>query len=176
MIDTFVDPTIIIFAKLAFAAFLGMLLGTERMVAGKGAGTRTFALVSLGACLMVVISSHVDNAYLGFVNFDPLRVAAAVIMGIGFLGGGIIVLRDHESAPRGITTAAGIWVASAVGMAVGFGMYAVATFTTALILLIFTAVWFGEHKLQQMFVRNRPTTFVKEGQDAHESHYYQSHE
>jgi uncharacterized membrane protein YhiD involved in acid resistance len=165
----FMDPEIIIFGKLALAALLGMFLGTERVFAGKTAGTRTFALVGLGACLMVVVSSQVTSSYLGFVNFDPLRVAAAIITGVGFLGAGTIIF--HNNVAYGLTTAAGLWVVAAVGMAVGFGMYSVAIFTTALTLFIFTAVWFVEYKIKQWFVARKPVIIAHhDNSDAHDSY------
>ena len=153
MPDYFADPTFVLFGKLALAAFLGMLLGTERVIAGKEAGTRTFALVALGSCLMVVMSNTVTGSYLGFVNFDPLRVAAAIVSGIGFLGAGIIVFRTRDGGSHGFTTAAAIWVAAAVGMAVGYGLYSISIFTTALTLFIFTAVWFLESWLKDFIVK-----------------------
>jgi len=112
MIEQFTDPNLIIFGKLILAAILGVMIGTERAVAGKRAGTRTFALVALGACLLTIISSNVTSQYLGIVNFDPMRVTAGIVTGIGFIGAGMIVFREHLL--RGLTTAAGLWVAAAV--------------------------------------------------------------
>ncbi|OGG64918.1 hypothetical protein A3C18_02690 [Candidatus Kaiserbacteria bacterium RIFCSPHIGHO2_02_FULL_54_11b] len=146
----FMDPTIVMFAKLLLAMVLGGVIGTERAVLAKqSAGTRTFGLVSLGACLFVIAGSYVDTAYLGVLNFDPMRVAAAIIMGIGFLGGGIIVFRGD--AVHGTTTAAGLWIAAGVGIAAGFGMYAVAIFTTILSLLMFTGMWYVENRFKHWF-------------------------
>ncbi|HET8580945.1 MAG TPA: MgtC/SapB family protein [Candidatus Paceibacterota bacterium] len=141
------DPNLIIFGKLALAALLGMIIGTERTTAGKGAGTRTFSLVSLGSCLFMTISYTIDNQFLGYVNFDPMRVAAGIITGIGFLGAGLIVFQEHRL--QGLTTAAGLWVVAGLGMAVGSGMYLVAIFATALIVIVFTAVWFLENRIKQ---------------------------
>src|SRR3990167_9604236 len=117
--EQFVDPTVVMFGKLLLAMFLGGLIGTERaVIARQAAGTRTFGLVALGACLFVIIGSHVDTAYIGILTFDPLRVAAAVIMGLGFLAGGLIIFRGDSL--HGVTTAAGLWIATGLGMAVGF--------------------------------------------------------
>jgi putative Mg2+ transporter-C (MgtC) family protein len=149
MIEQFSDPNLIIFGKLLLAAVLGILIGTERAIVGKRAGTRTFALVSMGACLFIIISSNVTSQYLGIVNFDPMRVTAGIITGIGFIGAGMIVFR--EQLLRGLTTAAGLWVAAAVGIAVGYNMYAVAIFTSVLTLMIFTLLWFFEFKMKQYF-------------------------
>lgn len=151
----FFDPTIVIFLKLVVAIVLGGLIGTERAVMAKqSAGTRTFGLVSLGACLFIAISSFVDSAYVGLLNYDPLRVAAAIIMGIGFLAGGLIIFRSD--GVHGATTAAGLWIATGVGMAVGFGMLAVAAFTTLLTLLMFTGMWYVEQRFKHWFTESYP--------------------
>ena len=148
--EQFVDPTFVMFIKLVLAMVLGGLIGTERaVIARQAAGTRTFGLVALGACLFTVTGSYVDVAYLGILSFDPLRVAAAVIMGIGFLGGGLIIFRGDSL--HGVTTAAGLWIAAGIGMAVGFGMYAVAIFTTILALVMFTGMWYVENRFKHWF-------------------------
>lgn len=157
MLDSnlFMDPTIVLFAKLLLAMLLGGVIGTERAVLAKqSAGTRTFGLVSLGACLFIITGSYVDTAYLSVLNSDPMRTAAAIIMGIGFLGGGIIVFRGDTV--HGTTTAAGLWIAAGVGIAVGFGMYAVATFTTILSLLMFTGMWYLENRFKHWFEGHGP--------------------
>jgi putative Mg2+ transporter-C (MgtC) family protein len=147
-------PEIILFGKLALAAFLGAIIGTERVAAGKSAGSRTFALVSLGACLFVLLGVIVNAAHLGIVNFDPMRIAASVVMGVGFIGGGLIFLQGGSL--QGLTTAAGLWVAAGIGMAVGFGFYTAAIFVTAITLFIFTFMWTVEEKLRRFFDRMQP--------------------
>jgi putative Mg2+ transporter-C (MgtC) family protein len=150
MLEQFVDPTNVMFAKLFLAIFLGAVLGTERsVIAGQPAGTRTFGLVSLGACLFMIIAQHHDNSYIGIVNFDPMHVAVGIITGIGFIGGGLIIFRNESL--HGVTTAAGLWVATAVGMSVGVGMYAVGIFTTLLTLLMFTGAWYLENRFKHWF-------------------------
>lgn len=144
-----VDPTNIMFGKLALAVLLGLIVGTERAIAGKQAGSRTFAFVSLGSCLFVLISNYVNLMYLGVVDFQPTLMASSIIAGVGFIGAGLIFI--HGDAARGVTTAAGLWVAAAVGTAVGFGMYAVAIFTSFLALVIFTALWFVENSFRHWF-------------------------
>jgi putative Mg2+ transporter-C (MgtC) family protein len=156
----FTDPNLILFGKLALAAFLGILIGTERAVVGKRAGTRTFGLVSLGACLFVIVSIQATSQYLGLVNFDPMRVAAAVVSGIGFLGAGLIIFRGDSL--RGLTTAAGLWVSAGVGIAVAVGMYAVAIFSTVLTLVIFTVFWFVEDWFKRWFNNNQPVVIDME--------------
>lgn len=146
----FVDPTILIFGKLLLAMVLGGLIGTERAVLAKqAAGTRTFGLISLGACLFIVIGSYVDNAYLGVVNLEPLQIAGFIITGIGFIGGGLIIFRGDTL--HGVTTAAGLWIAAGIGIAVGFGMYSVSIFTTLLALIMFTGMWYVENRFKHWF-------------------------
>ncbi len=136
-----------VFGKLALSALLGMLLGAERSLAGKVAGMRTYAMVSLGSCLFVVTSVLVTAAYAGVTPFDPMRMAAGIVTGIGFLGAGVIIFR--EKMLQGLTTAAGLWVAAGIGIAVGFGLTAVAVFATALALVVFTALWHLENRLKR---------------------------
>lgn len=132
--------------QLVIAMLLGMLLGMERSIVGKKAGMRTFALASLGSCLFVIISEQVVRQWVGIVDFDPLRVAAGVITGIGFIGAGMIIF--HKEL-RGLTTAASLWVAAGIGMAVGFGLYSIAIATTVLTLFVFTALWYIERYIER---------------------------
>ncbi len=137
------------FTRLAVAMLLGVLLGAERITAGKTAGMRTHALVSMGSALFVIVSVLVaaDFAGKGNVNFDPLRVAAQVVTGIGFLGAGLIIFTGSKL--RGLTTAAGLWVAAGIGMAAGFGFYIIAIFVTAITLLVFTLLWYVERSIKK---------------------------
>ncbi|MSU73698.1 magnesium transporter MgtC [Candidatus Kaiserbacteria bacterium] len=149
----FIDPTVMMFVKLLLAMILGGVIGTERAVLAKqSAGTRTFGLVSLGACLFVITGSYVDTAYLGVVNLDPMNIAAAIVTGIGFIGGGLIIF--HKEALHGTTTAAGLWIAAGVGIAIGFGLYSVAVFTTILSLLMFTGMWYLENRFKHWFTEH----------------------
>lgn len=146
----FIDPTIVVFGKLILAMLLGGIVGTERAVLAKqAAGTRTFGLVALGSCLFIVIANYVHAAYLGIVSFEPMQTAGAIITGIGFIGGGLIIFQGGNL--HGITTAAGLWLASGVGIATGFGLYAIAAFATLLGLLIFTGMWFVEYRFKNWF-------------------------
>ncbi len=146
----FFDPTSLQLIKLVIAMLLGGLIGTERAILAKqAAGTRTFGLVALGACLFIVIGSAVNNSYLGLVNFEPLQIAGFIVTGVGFLGGGLIIFRGQTL--HGVTTAAGLWLAAGVGMAVGFGFFAVATFSTLLALIMFTGMWYLENKFKHWF-------------------------
>ncbi|MBM3272371.1 MgtC/SapB family protein [Candidatus Kaiserbacteria bacterium] len=146
----FMDTTTVMIGKLFLAMCLGALLGTERAILAKqAAGTRTFGLVSLGAALFIVTSSYVDTAYLGVVNFHPLQVAGAIITGIGFVGGGLIIFRGRSV--HGATTAAGLWIAAGVGIAVGYGLYALSIAATLMALFMFTGMWFIENRFKHWF-------------------------
>ena len=117
--------------RLLTAALLGAAIGYEREFRGKGAGVRTHVLVSMGACLFMLISKY------GFgdsIRFDAARVAAGVVSGIGFLGGGLII-KSKATVITGLTTAAGLWVAAAIGLACGAGMYIVALAATLLTII-----------------------------------------
>ena len=144
------DPNIVMFGKLFLAMVVGGIIGTERAILAKQpAGTRTFGLVALGACLFILISNYVDSAYLGVVNIQPLQLAAGVATGIGFIGAGLIIFRGDTV--HGITTAAGLWIVTALGMAIGFGMYEVALFSALLTLVMFTGMWYIENRFKHWF-------------------------
>lgn len=128
--------------RLILSMVLGMVVGAERKRKGQIAGIRTFALISMGACLAMLLSIYVPQVYLGLKNGDPGRIAAQVITGIGFLGGGAMI--HMKGAVRGLTTAAGIWMTAIIGMAVGIGMYLCSIGATLLILL--TLVTFEQYE------------------------------
>lgn len=119
-------------ARIGIAAIGGAVIGFERRTAGKSAGMRTLMLVSMGAALFTLVSIF------GFEHHDQSRVASGIVAGIGFLGAGAI-LRDGRVV-KGLTTAASIWVAAAVGAAAGSGLYIVAV-GTALLSVIVMALW-----------------------------------
>ena len=125
--------------RILLAAILGLVVGFERWYKGKAAGIRTYALVSMGSALFTVLSIY---GFGGAYGVDPSRVAAQVVVGIGFLGAGMIFFRDNEV--RGLTTAAGIWASAAIGMAVGLGFYAISIYTVFLTLLILAGIRFVE--------------------------------
>jgi len=138
-----------IFLGLVLAMGLGVILGLERNIAGKLAGMRTYALVCMGSALYIDISRLVlDTAIAGAV-IDPLRVASQIVVGIGFIGAGLVVLKGGHLT--GVTTAAGIWVSAGVGMACGFELYALAIFATGLTIFVFTIMWIIERDLIQIW-------------------------
>ena len=105
--------------RLVIAGLMGACIGLEREFRAKEAGLRTHFIVALGSALFMIISQ-----YAFFGRFDAARVAAQVVSGIGFIGAGVIIFQ--KNAVRGVTTAAGLWVAAAIGLACGAGMYDVA--------------------------------------------------
>ena len=122
-------------AKLLLAAFLGGMIGLEREIHGRPAGFRTHLLVSLGSCLFVVTSIQFYLLYGNFsgsqpVGIDPGRIAAQVVTGIGFLGAGAII-RERFSI-RGLTTAACLWIAAAIGLACGVGLFGISLLVTVI--------------------------------------------
>ncbi len=137
-----------IIIRVAMAVGLGALLGVERTLAGKTAGLRTYAMVSLGSCLFIIISQIVSLNNINLFSFDPLRIGAQIIAGIGFIGAGLVIFQDNKVV--GLTTAAGIWVSAGIGMACGFGMFGVAIVALVFALIIFTVLWFVEKILRKV--------------------------
>lgn len=116
--------------ELLLALVLSAAIGLERGLRNKSAGLRTHTLVGLGAALFMLVSKYgFENVPGEHVSFDPSRVAAQIVSGIGFIGGGLIFVR--RDAVRGLTTAAVVWVTAAVGMAAGGGLWLLAVAVTA---------------------------------------------
>jgi putative Mg2+ transporter-C (MgtC) family protein len=139
-------PILDIVIKLLVALVLGLSLGIERVWAGKIAGMRTYALVSMGSALFIVISIEIANIYSSVGSLDPTRIASQIIVGVGFLGTGLIFTKGSKL--MGLTTATGLWVAAGIGVAVGFGLYGTAIVATLLTLFTFTVLWFLEQKIK----------------------------
>ena len=123
-------------ARLSVAALLGGIVGLERQQRHKSAGLRTHILVSLGSCLIMLISYKLYAGVQGLTNADPARLAAQVVSGIGFLGAGTIM--KEGLTIKGLTTAASLCVVAGVGLAVGAGYYVGAVTTTVLSVLALT--------------------------------------
>ncbi len=150
--------------RLFTATVLGFLIGFERKMRFKEAGMRTHSIVSLGACLLTLISAY------GFPGGDAGRVAAQIVSGIGFLGAGMIMFKQ-DSGMHGLTTAAGIWTTAGVGMAVGIGMYHLALGATVMIIslqcfLHLPIKIFGRKRYYQIKLvyhsKSNETEFIKE--------------
>ena len=152
-LSSLISPELIPFVQIVIALLLGMILGIERLIVGRTAGPRTYGLVSIGACLMTIITVNA----VGFLpkGFDPAPMIASILTGIGFLGAGLIILQGSQLS--GVTTAAGIWVAAIIGIAVGFKFFVLAFFTTFLTLFVFTIMWRVEHIIAKKFTAHFST-------------------
>ncbi|MDI6720758.1 MAG: MgtC/SapB family protein [Candidatus Aenigmarchaeota archaeon] len=133
-----------IIIKLIVAATIGMLIGLERELHRKPAGMRTHALVCIGATLFTIMSFSFAGE-----NVDTSRIAANIVMGIGFLGAGIVF--RAEDRVKGITTAAEMWVLAAIGISIGIGMYYAAAVATIIVL----AILWPAKLLEKKVVRKR---------------------
>jgi len=122
------------FIRLFTACVLGGVIGYEREKKNRKAGLRTHILVCLGSCLIMLVSLYIYDIYQGRAPADLARIAAGVVTGIGFLGAGTII-RSSEGI-RGLTTAASIWAAAAIGLAVGVGMYWASVVTAVVVLAV----------------------------------------
>lgn len=125
--------------KVGLASLLGGLVGAEREWTGKWAGLRTHMLIAVGAALLTDVSIQIGMAHSsGSTAWDPGRIAAQVVSGVGFLGAGTII--QARGSVHGLTTAASLWVAAAIGLAVGASFYVEAAVTTVVLLLILRAL------------------------------------
>lgn len=142
------------FVRLFLAAFFGYVIGLEREVLGRTAGSRTFSLVALGAALFAILSTEIMRVSGGSAT-DPSRISSMAVSGIGFIAGGIIIFRQGHL--EGVTTAAGLWVVTAIGLCFGHGLYDLAIFTALLSLFIL----FIMHHVHVPQVNNVPTLTQK---------------
>ncbi len=137
-----------VIVRLVVAAVLGACMGLERSLAGKHAGMRTYALVSLGSALFTVAGLVASYQLTAFTGVNPLQIAASIVIGIGFIGSGLALRTEHAAE---ITTASGIWLVAAVGMTAGFGYFAVSLAATVLGLIIFTVLSRVENRLRRRY-------------------------
>ncbi len=137
--------------RIFVAALLGGLIGLEREYRSKEAGFRTHFLVAMGSALFMVVSAYgfSDSMNNELQRWDVSRVASQVVSGIGFIGAGTIIFRKTENMVSGLTTAAGVWVVAAIGLACGGGMYKVAVASTLLVLVGLEAFNYFLHKFDQ---------------------------
>lgn len=146
-----------IILKLISSIFIGGLIGFEREYRDKAAGFRTMILIATGAMLFTYLSEFIGG------EDDPVRVTAAVVTGIGFLGAGAILV--DKGRIQGLTTASTIWLTAALGVAVGTGAYGVAYISTAAVLLVLWFLPYFEHHLDRRFTHVTYTVTVKNGYD-----------
>lgn len=135
--------------RLAVAVLLGAFLGLERSLSGKHAGMRTYALVSLGSALFTVLGVVASYQLASFAGVNPLQIAGSVAIGIGFIGAGLAAYKSEH--PVELTTASGIWVVAAIGMAAGLGYFGVAFAATVLGILVFSLLLRLENKLRRNY-------------------------
>lgn len=144
-------PELEFLLRLFCAAVLGGIIGLEREYRSKEAGFRTHFLVALGSALFMIVSAYgfsdaMDNE---LRRWDVSRVAAQVVSGIGFIGAGTIIFRKTENMVSGLTTAAGLWVTAAIGLACGGGMYILAIGSTLMVLIGLEAFNYFLHKFDK---------------------------
>lgn len=120
--------------RIVAAVILGGFIGLERGLKNRPAGLRTYMIVCVGACLIMLTNQYI---YEGYKVGDPVRMAAQVVSGIGFLGAGTIIV-TRRSQIKGLTTAAGLWTAAGVGLALGIGFYEAAVAGSVAIFIVMT--------------------------------------
>ncbi len=128
----------LVLIKLCAALFSGFLIGIDRQIKHKPLGLKTSMVICIASCLITIVSVeaylHFSTAEGSNPNMDPMRLAAQIVSGVGFLGAGVILRRSNDVI-SGLTTAAMIWAASGIGIAIGAGFYVEALFTVLLILI-----------------------------------------
>ena len=137
--------------RLFIAALLGGVIGLDREYRAKDAGFRTHFLVALGSAMFMLVSQFGFPDVVGTTGYrlDPSRVASQVVSGIGFIGAGTIIFRKSENVVSGLTTAAGLWVVAAIGLACGGGMYMLSIASTLLVLVGLECFNFFLHKFDK---------------------------
>ncbi|MFV1951706.1 MAG: MgtC/SapB family protein [Nitrospinota bacterium] len=149
-------PQKIIIVKLLLAAILGGLIGIEREAHGRPAGFRTHILIATGSALLMMISQYMFEIYQelrveSIVRIDPGRIAAMTIASMGFLGAGVII--RERGKVRGLTTAACLWIVTAIGLAVGCGFYLPAVITTFISILSLVMLRYIERNISKDWYR-----------------------
>lgn len=138
-----------IILRILVSVVLGGIIGLERGMKNRPAGLRTYMLVCLGSCVVMLINQYTTQV---FGTGDPVRLGAQVISGIGFLGAGTIVVTSHNQI-KGLTTAAGLWASACIGLAIGIGLYEVALIAGLCVFLVLTLL----HEMDY-FMRSRTRT------------------
>lgn len=131
--------------RLLAAVILGGIIGFERGRKNRPAGLRTNMLVCIGACIVMMTNQYIYQAY---QTGDPVRMGAQVVSGIGFLGAGTIIVTSHNRI-KGLTTAASLWTAACVGLALGIGLYEVALIGGAAIFVVLTLLHFWDARMHR---------------------------
>ncbi|MBT3392860.1 MAG: MgtC/SapB family protein [Elusimicrobiaceae bacterium] len=150
------------FLKIVIAIILGGVIGLEREYRDKPAGFRTNIFICLGSAIFTIMSLKMLTLY----GFDPGRIAAQIVTGVGFLGAGAILRSGNKI--RGLTTAAEVWLVASIGMCVGFGHYIVATFAVVLVVILqlfvnWDSLFFGGlKKAEVLHIKTKPDTKIFE--------------
>ena len=152
--------------RLILACVCGALIGVERTKRNKGAGLRTHVIVAVGAALFVIVSKYgfLDVVSATGAQVDVTRVASNIVTGVSFLGAGIISMRGDSV--QGLTTAAGVWVTAAVGLAVGAGMYLLGIFGAALILVTQIILHLGLMRSMENMMASTIVVSMEENEEA----------
>ncbi|MGN0998345.1 MAG: MgtC/SapB family protein [Faecousia sp.] len=130
--------------RIAAAVLLGGFMGMERGIKRRAAGLRTYMLVCVGSCMIMLTNQYI---FQNFQSGDPVRMGAQVVSGIGFLGAGTIIVTRHNQI-KGLTTAAGLWASAGVGLALGIGFYEAALVGSLAVFLILTVLNVLDHRVQ----------------------------
>ena len=130
--------------RIAAAVLLGGFMGMERGLKRRAAGLRTYMLVCVGSCMIMLTNQYI---FQNFQSGDPVRMGAQVVSGIGFLGAGTIIVTRHNQI-KGLTTAAGLWASAGVGLALGIGFYEAALVGSLAVFLILTVLNILDHRVQ----------------------------
>ena len=130
--------------RIAVAVLLGGFMGMERGIKRRAAGLRTYMLVCVGSCMIMLTNQYIFQNY---QSGDPVRMGAQVVSGIGFLGAGTIIVTRHNQI-KGLTTAAGLWASAGVGLALGIGFYEAALVGSLAVFLILTVLNILDHRVQ----------------------------
>lgn len=136
---------IAIAVRIAVAVVLGGIIGLERGLKNRPAGLRTYMLVCVGACMIMITNQYIFQV---FGTGDPVRMGAQVVSGIGFLGAGTIVVTKRNQI-KGLTTAAGLWAAAAVGLSIGIGLYEAAVIGGGVIFIVLSLMHSWDNKMRQ---------------------------
>jgi len=145
--------------RLLLAGVCGAVIGVEREAHEKGAGLRTHILISIGACLFALIGLRMSEQFPGG---DPMRLLQGMLLGVGFLAGGVIFMR--RGSVKGLTTAAGLWVLTAVGLGCGLGYYFLAAFGTVLSITIIAWMRHIERHIHERVKADQPPPTNKDAQ------------
>ncbi len=147
----FDTPFLFFIARLSLAMFLGLLLGLERVYAHKTVGMRTYALVAVASTMFISVSLFIGDHFTQFSGaFNPAFIAGNIIVGVGFLGAGLI-LHNKDGHIENLTTSGGLWACAGIGIMVGFGMFKESIFVSILILFVLGTMSVVERAIRLKF-------------------------